>query len=145
MAFGGDLDLQNILVAVGENADGGKCFAGGFAFFPQDLAGAAVEVHLAGDQGYIQGFAVHVGEHEHAAIARIGDNGRDQACLIKLQVKRLRFIEGAGHQREKPPDGERTSSMKRACMAGLDLNSPVNCVVMVATLRLPMPRMDMQV
>ena len=101
---------------------------------------------LPGDQGDVKRFAVHVGEHEQGAVAGVGDDGRDQAMLIELQVKRLRFIEGGGcHQRENPPDGERTSSMNRACMAGLDLNSPVNCVVMVATLRLPMPRMDMQV
>ena len=45
----------------------------------------------------------------------------------------------------RPPEGARTSSMNRACMTGLVLNSPVNWVVMVATLRLPTPRMDMQV
>ncbi len=33
--------------------------------------------------------------------------------------------------------------MKRACSTGLELNSPVNWVVMVTTLRLLMPRSDM--
>ena len=94
-AFGGDLDLQDILVAVGEDADGGEGFAGGFAFFPQGLAGAAVEMHLAGDKGDVEGLAVHVGEHEYAAVAGIGDDGGNQAVLIKLEIERRRVIEGA--------------------------------------------------
>ena len=65
--------------------------------FPQDFAGTAIEMQLTRDKRDVKRFPVHVGKHEQRAVARVGDDGGNQAVLIKLQMKRLRFIEGACH------------------------------------------------
>src|SRR5439155_3618670 len=114
--------------------------AGSRTFTPQCLARAAPEMRLPRFQGKLQGVPVHVGEHQYDAVARIGHDRGDQALFVEEGRKDVAL---AARHSEKPPEGERQSSMKRACITGLDLNSPVNWVVMVATLRLLTPRSDM--
>src|SRR5438045_9426996 len=90
-----------------------------------------------------QRLIVHIGEHQHRAVARIDHDRRNETLFVEDGRKCAALFGFLRHQSEKPPDGERTSSMNRAWRTGLDLNSPVNWVVMVATLRLLTPLSDM--
>ena len=70
-----DLEEENILVAVHEPADDALGVAAGLTFEPELAARAAPVGHEALLEGHGEGFAVHPGEHEHAAGRALGAGG----------------------------------------------------------------------
>ena len=142
-ALRNDLEKQYILIAIGADLGNLEGLARAFALLPQALARPAPEMRQACLAREPQGLVIHVRKHEHGAVGGIRDDRADQAMFIESGAELASFLELRHYQSEKPPPGERTSSMNRAWSIGFDLNSPVNCVVMVATLRLLTPRSDM--
>src|SRR5689334_15811122 len=135
---------QSILVAVEPDIDDLLGVSGGCALAPEFASRAAPVVRLAGFECTLESLGIHVSEHDDRPVLGVGHDGGDQSVLVVAWREDDRLFVTLAHlQSEKPPEGERTSSMKRACSTGFDLNSPVNWVVMVATLRLLTPRSDM--
>ena len=66
---------EDILVAVDEPADYALGVAAGLAFEPEFAAGAAPVGHESLLKRHGEGFAVHPGEHEHAAGGALGAGG----------------------------------------------------------------------
>ena len=70
-----DFEEEDILVAVYEPADDALSVAAGLAFEPEFAARAAPVGHEALLERHGEGFAVHPGEHEHAAGGALGTGG----------------------------------------------------------------------
>ena len=145
VALAVDLEQQDVLVAIDEDADDGKVSPEVSPFFHRGLRDRLQKCTCPVTCVRSQGFVVHVGEHQHGVVAGIRDDGPDQSVLIEPRVKRRRFLE-VRLSSEREAAGRRAHQFHEpGLQAGFDLNSPVNCVVMVATLRLLTPRIDMQV
>jgi len=70
-----DLEEEDILVAVHEPADNALGVTAGLAFEPELAARAAPVSHESLLESHGEGFAVHPGEHEHAAGGALGAGG----------------------------------------------------------------------
>ena len=64
-------DPDDILVAVGQEFLNEEAIAACFALAPKRIARPAPEVSFSGCDGPVQGFRVHVGEHQNAAASGI--------------------------------------------------------------------------
>ena len=62
--------------------------AGAFAFDPELVAGAAEEGDVAGGERFVERFAIHEADHEHAFGGGVLDDGRDQAVLL-VEIERF--------------------------------------------------------
>jgi hypothetical protein len=58
-----------------------------FALSPKPVARPAPEMRFTGFNRPLQGFLVHIGEHQDIAVPRISDDGRDQAVPIEAGRK----------------------------------------------------------
>jgi hypothetical protein len=58
--------------------------AGGFTLTPEFFARPAVKVCFPGPDSQLEGFTVHVGQHQHFARSGVLHNCRRQAVLVKL-------------------------------------------------------------
>lgn len=70
-----DFEEEDIFVAIHEPADDALGVAAGLAFEPEFAAGAAPVGHKSLLESHGEGFAVHPGEHEHAAGRALGAGG----------------------------------------------------------------------
>ena len=112
-------------------------------------------------EGKRQAFPVHERKHQGRVCVGINRHGGNQASIIKSGCKHFAFLDffngGLGgelyiSQASFPGSCTmcqsglryRTISMKRACIAGSVLKSPVKRVVSVEASRFCTPRMDMQ-
>src|SRR6266849_4870326 len=82
-ARGVDLDQKRVGIAIQPEVDQVQDVAAGISLPPETIAGAAVEVDLAGAQGRLDRLAIHVGEHEHGSRGRVLHDGRDQAAVVE--------------------------------------------------------------
>src|SRR5690606_25000717 len=108
---------------------------------------------------------VHVRNHENDAVARVGDDGRDQTGGVEARRKdntlfkrglvgrRLQEFDachtspfhGAGSGAAQPLLLSRSIAMNRTCSSGWSRKAPVNVDVRVVEPCLRMPRMAMHI
>jgi len=81
-------DPDDILVAVGQEFLDEKAIAACLALPPKRIPRPAPEMGFSGFNSPMQGFRVHVGEHQNATASGIGDDGGDESRLIKARCKR---------------------------------------------------------
>ena len=128
-----DPEQQRVLVAIDEDVADPLALARGLALAPQAIARPAPVMGKAGGEGLLECCLVHPGGHKALAGRGVDDEDRDEP-VIEARRNALPSSIGdgvskSGHRegyREKPLDGLRTSSMKRAWRCGSVLNSPVN-------------------
>ena len=79
-------DQQRVVVAVFGDAFYREEVAARFALCPKALAGTAVESHLAGGDGFLIGFGVHVAEHQHLQGVVVLDDCGNHALAVFRRV-----------------------------------------------------------
>ena len=87
-AVGADLDEEGVAIAVDVHVDHVEVVAAGLALGPQGLAGAAVEGDAALGLGLLEGFLVHVAEHQYLeAVGILYDDGKQSVgCLREIEI-----------------------------------------------------------
>ena len=73
-----DEGQEGVVVAIGSEGEHLLQVAAGSALVPQLLTGAAPKPGVAGFQGLLQAFPVHVGQHQHLAGALFLHNAGDK-------------------------------------------------------------------
>ena len=73
-----DRDEQRVAVAVDREVDEPQDVAARLALAPQPVARPRVEMDLAGRDGRGQRLGVHLGDHQHAAVGDVLDDGRHE-------------------------------------------------------------------
>jgi len=76
---------EGISITVHSDFDDFLDVARGRALVPESLPAARPEVCLAGFQGALQGFGIHVGYHEYLEGVDILHHGRDQAAFVEFE------------------------------------------------------------
>ena len=87
-AIGARLDEQGVAIAIAIHLDHVEEVAAGLALGPQGLAGAAIEGDTALGLGLLEGFLVHVAEHQHLeAVGILYDDGKQSVgCLTEVEI-----------------------------------------------------------
>jgi hypothetical protein len=75
-------DEERVGVAIEEELANAKDVAASFAFFPEALAGAAVEVDFAGALGVFERFGIQEAEHQHFARGVVLNDRGDQPVQL---------------------------------------------------------------
>jgi len=88
-----DPDPHRVLVAVDSHLDNALGMTGGFAFAPEASARAAEIPGFAGGDSLLQRLRVHVGDHEHVARSRIGDDTSDEPIGVEFGRKHAAFLD----------------------------------------------------
>src|ERR1035441_4433444 len=85
--LGFDLEEHGIAVAIGGDLLDYEAMAGAFALEPEFAAGAAPEGGKTGFDGFVEGFLVHVADHEDATGGKVLDDGGDEAVrLFEIEI-----------------------------------------------------------
>jgi len=78
---------DRVAVAIRLELDEVQGVSARLTFLPERIAGAAVEVDLAGPLGRFDRGAIHPGEHEHRAGAGVLHDRRHEAALVESHVR----------------------------------------------------------
>ena len=87
-AIGAGLDEEGVAIAIAIHLHDVEEVAAGLALGPQALAGAAIEGDTALGLGLLEGFLVHVAEHQDLeAVGILYDDGKQSVgCLAEVEI-----------------------------------------------------------
>lgn len=91
----GDFDAEpdGVLVVIDAQFEHFLNEAAGRAFVPEHLARTAPVMGLAGTDGFLQRFLVHIAHHQHFAAVGGGGDADDQAVAVEFRGKVIAFFD----------------------------------------------------
>ena len=91
----GDFDAEpdGVLVVIDAQFEHFLHEAAGCALVPEHLAAAAPVMGLAGADGFLQRFLVHIAHHQHFAAVGGGGDADDQAVAVEFRGKVIAFFD----------------------------------------------------
>ena len=128
-AVGAGLDEEGVAIAIGVHLDYVEEVTTGLSLGPQGLAGAAIEGDTTLGLALLEGFLVHVAEHQYLeAIGILYDDGKQSVgCLAEVEIlvgHILMLLEPP----LTPPEGENSDiTVKRLSLyylSAVDISSP---------------------